>query len=89
MISVGVHMYIHVFVDKKKFESYFSDDSPFKIFVVRFLVKFINRLALQLLSPEMLPSLSKSRISLFNVHLALFVQRIKYGHTILSVSIVI
>ena len=35
----------------------------------------IYRLALQLRAPETLSSLSKSRIFLFNVHLALFVRR--------------
>ena len=49
-------------------------DSRFQTFAVRLLVKFI-RPALPLLSPEILSSLSKLRIFLFNVHLALFDER--------------
>ena len=51
-------------------------------------INITYRLALPLLSPETLSSLSKLRIFLFNVHFALFVRRmINYGRSILSVSI--
>ena len=48
----------------------------------------IYRLALPLLSPEMLSSPSKSRIFLYNVHLALFVQMddtITHTNTLISI----
>ena len=48
--------------------------SPFQTLVVNFSSNY--RLVLPLRAPETLSSLSKSRISLFNVHLALFVQRV-------------
>ena len=65
-----------MFVDKKKFENCtLAIDSPFQTFAVGLFVDFFYRLALPLLSPETLSSLSKLRIFLFNVHLALFVQR--------------
>ena len=70
VISVGVHM----FVDPKNFESYFSDRLTFSnIFCTT--SRQIYRLALPMHTPEMLSSLSKSRISIFNAHLALFVRR--------------
>ena len=53
-----------------------------------------SRLALPLLAPEKLSSLSKSRISLFNAHLTLFVRRMtshnsigKYRHLVNLVSL--
>ena len=61
-----------MFVDKKKFESYFSDQLIFSN--IRGTSRRIYRLALPLRAPEM-PSLSgKFRIFLYNAHLALFVQ---------------
>ena len=48
-------------------------DLPIQTSAVDF--SLIYRLALQLHAPETLSSLSKSRISLFNTHLALFVRR--------------
>ena len=56
-------------VDHKNFESYFSDQFTFSNICGRTSPR-IYRLALPLLSPEMLSSLF-----LFNVHLALFVRR--------------
>ena len=58
MIGVGVHIYtcIGMFVDKKEFESYFSDQLTF----VNIRSRRIYRLALPLLSPESLSSSSKS-----------------------------
>ena len=47
-------------------------DSPFQILVVDFSLNL--RTSSTTRTPEMLSLLSKSRISLFNVHLALFVQ---------------
>ena len=47
-------------------------DSPFQTLAVS---RQIYRLALPLRAPETLSSLSKSRISSFNAHLALFIQR--------------
>ena len=57
---------------KKYFESYFSDRLTFSNIRGR-ICRRIYRLVLPLLSPEMLSSLSKLRIFLFNAHLALFV----------------
>ena len=74
MIGVGVHIHIifYVFVDLQTFESYFSDRLTFSNIHGRTSCR-IYRLALPLLSPETLSSLSKLRIFLFNVHLAIFV----------------
>ena len=58
---------------QKKFESYFSDRLTFSNIHCR-ASRRIYRLALPLLSPETLSSSSKSRIFLYNVQLALFVQ---------------
>ena len=71
MIVVGVHIYVY---GRKKWNRTLAIDSPFQTFAVGLLVEFI-RLALPLLSPEMLSSFSKLRIFLFNAHLALFVRR--------------
>ena len=57
----------------KKIELYFSDRLTFSNIRGR-TSRQIYRLALPLLSPEMLSLLSKSRIFLYNVHLALFVR---------------
>ena len=81
MIGFGVRIYIYyiynvyiMFVDKKNnFESYFSDRLAFSNICGR-TSRRIYRLALPLLSPEMLSLSSKSRIFLYNVHLALFVR---------------
>ena len=70
VIGVGVHIY--VYVDTKKiFESYFSDQLTFSN-IRGWTSRQIYRLALPLLSPEMLSSLRKF---LFNAHFALFVRR--------------
>ena len=75
MIGVGVHIYMYIiFVDKFFFESYFSDRLTFSNIRGR-TSRRIYRLALPLLSPEKLSSLSKLRIFLFNAHLALFARR--------------
>ena len=74
MIGVGVHIvYIYV-CGQKIFESYFSDRLTFSNIHCRTSHQ-IYRLARPLLSPETLSSMSKLRIFLFNVHLALFVRR--------------
>ena len=67
---------ICLYVDPKKFESYFSDRLTFSNIRGR-ISRRIYRLALPLLSPETLSSLSKCklRIFLFNAHLALFLRR--------------
>ena len=57
----------------KKIELYFSDRLTFSNIRGR-TSRQIYRLALPLLSPETLSLLSKSRIFLYNVHLALFVR---------------
>ena len=69
----------NMFVDEKIIESYLAIDSPFQTFAV----------ALPLRTLETLSSLSKSRISIFNVHLTLFVSRMtshnsigKYRHLV-------
>ena len=75
MIGVGVHIIICLYIclwTKKKFESYFSDRLTFSNIRGRTSHR-IYRLALPLLTPETLSSLSNLRIFLFNTHLALFV----------------
>ena len=57
---------------KKCLKGTLAIDLPFQTLAVD---SSSDRLALQLYAPEMLSSLSKSRISLFNAHVALFVQR--------------
>ena len=42
VIRAGVHIYIDMFVDGKKFESYFSDQLTFQTFTVGLLVEFID-----------------------------------------------
>ena len=73
---------------KKKFESYFGDRLTFSNIRSRTSLQ-IYRLALPLHAPETLSSLSKSRISIFNAHLTLFVRRMtshtsigKYRHLV-------
>ena len=71
MIDRGVHIYIYICLwSKKKFESYFRDRLTFSNVDSR-TSRRIYRLALLLRTPETLSSLSKSRISIFNVHLTL------------------
>ena len=84
----GVHIYVYMFVDQKKFESYFSDWLTFSNLRSR-TSRRIYRLALPMLAPAKLSSLSKSRISIFNAHLTLFVRRMtshnsigKYRHLV-------
>ena len=69
VIGVGIH---YVYVCRPK--SYFSDRLTFSNICGR-TSRRIYRLALPLLSREMLSSLSKLRIFLSNAHLALFVGR--------------
>ena len=91
MIGVGVHIYMFIgmFVDQKKIESFFSDRLTFSN-IHGGTSHQIYRLALLLVSPETLSSSSKSRIFLYNVHHALFVQMDDtFTHTNTSVSIVI
>ena len=76
-----------MFVDEKIFESYFRDRLTFSYIRSR-TYRRIYRLALPMRAPETL-SLSKSRISIFNAHLTLFVRRMtshnsigKYRHLV-------
>ena len=71
MIGAGVHIYVGRYI--KKIESYFSDRLTFSNFHGRTSLR-IYRLALPLRAPETFSSSSKSRIFLYNAHLALFVQ---------------
>ena len=87
VIGRGVHIYICLWT-KKIFESYFRDRFTFSNIRSR-TSRRIYRLALPLRTPEMLSSLSKSRISIFNAHLTLFVHRMtsqnsigKYRHLV-------
>ena len=73
VIGCGVHKYICLWT-KKIFESYFRDQLTFSKIRSR-TSRQIYRLALPLRAPETLSSLSKSRISIFNAHLTLFVRR--------------
>ena len=77
MIGSGVH----IFVDKKIFESYFSDRLTFSNIRSR-TSRRIYRLALPLRAPETLSSLSKSRISVLKAHLTLFVRRMMSHNSI-------
>ena len=63
-----------MFVDKK-IESYFSDRLTFSNIHDR-TSRRIYRLALPLGAPEMLSSSSKSRIFLYNAHLALWMTQL-------------
>ena len=82
---VSIYIYICLWT-KKKFESYFRNRLTFSNIRSRTSHR-IYRLALPLRTPEMLSSLSKSRISIFNAHLTLFVRRMTSHNS--SVSIVI
>ena len=82
-----VYIYICLWT-KKIFESYFRDRLTFSNIRSR-TSRRIYRLALPLRAPETLSSLSKSRISIFNAHLTLFVRRMtlhnsigKYRHSV-------
>ena len=91
MIGCGVHTHIYIYIclwTKKIFESYFRDRLTFSNIHSR-TSRRIYRLALPLHAPETLSSLSKSRISIFNAHLTLFVRRMtshnsigKYHHLV-------
>ena len=75
---VSIYIIMYMFVDKKNFDLYFSDRLTFSNICSR-TSRRIYRLALPLQFSEMLSSLSKSRISIFNAHLTLFVHR-KMSH---------
>ena len=89
VIGCGVHIYIYICLwTKKIFESYFRDRLTYSNIRSR-TSRRIYRLSLPLCTPEKLSSLSKSRISIFNVHLTLFVRRMtshnsigKYRHLV-------
>ena len=66
---------------KKKFESYFRDRLTFSNIRSR-TSRRIYKIALPLRAPETLSSLSKSRISIFNAHLTLFVLRMTSNNSI-------
>ena len=77
-----------MFVDEKKFESYFRDRLTFSNIRSR-TSRRTYRLALPLRTLETLSSLSKSRISIFNAHHTLIVHRMtshnsigKYRHLV-------
>ena len=74
-VYMYVYMYNYIYVcdPKKGLNGTLFIDSHFQTLVVDFFSNY--RLALPLHAPEMLSSLSKSRISLFNAHFALFVRR--------------
>ena len=74
-------IYIYMSVVEKKFESYFRDRLTFSNVDSR-TSRRIYRLALLLRAPEMLSSLSKSRISIFNAHLTLFVRKMTSHNSI-------
>ena len=82
------YIYIICLWSKKIFESYFRDRLTFSNFDSR-TTRRIYRLALLLRAPETLSSLSKSRISIFNVQLTLLVRKMtshnsigKYRHLV-------
>ena len=80
VIGVGVHIYICLWT-KNIFESYFRDRLTFSNICSR-TSRRIYRLTLPLRTPEKLSSLSKSRISIFNAHLTLFVRRMTSNNSI-------
>ena len=87
VIGAGVHIYICLWT-QKIFESYFSDQLTLSNIRSR-TSRRIYRLALPLRAPEMLSLLSKSRISMFNAYLTLFVHSMtshnsigKYRHLV-------
>ena len=80
VIGVGVHTCICLWT-REKIESYFRDRLTFSNICSRTSHR-IYRLALPLRVPETLSSLSKSRISIFNAHLTLFVRRITSHNSI-------
>ena len=69
VIGAGIHIYRHD-CGPKKFELYFSDRLTISNIHGR-TSRRIYKLTLPLLSPEKLSSSSKSRIFLYNAHLAL------------------
>ena len=77
---INIYIYICLWT-KTIFESYFSDRLTFSNIHSRTSPR-IYRLALPLRAPEMLSSLSKSRISIFNAHLTLFVHRMTSDNSI-------
>ena len=77
VIGAGVHLY--VYDPKKNLNDTLAVDSPFQTLAVD-ISSNIYRLALPLCTPETLSSLSKSRITLINVHHAIFVRRMSLAH---------
>ena len=74
VIGVCVHIYIYYICGQQKIlNRTLAIDSPFSNIRGR-TSRQIYRIALPLLSPATISSSSKSRIFLYNVHLALFVQ---------------
>ena len=74
MWSRLVSIYMYSYDPKKNLNDTLAVDSPFQTLAVD-VSSNIYRLALPLCTPEMLSSLSKSRITVINVHLTIFVQR--------------
>ena len=70
MVGAGVHIYIYIYIclwTKNFFlNRTLAIDSPFQTFAVG---------QIYMHTPKTLSSLSKSRISIFNAHITLFVQR--------------
>ena len=83
MIGAGVYIYICVCLWTKKYlnRMYFRDRLTFSNIRSR-TSRRIYRLALPLCTPETLSLLSKSRISIFNTHLTLFVCRMTSNNSI-------
>ena len=86
-LMVTIILVIYVCGPKKK-ESYFSDRLTLSN-IRRRTSRRIYKLSLPLCAPETLSSLSKSKISIFNAHLNLFVSRMmshnsigKYRHLV-------
>ena len=82
VIGAGVYLYmcvcvcVRIMTTQKSLNGTLAVESSFQTLAVDLWL--IYRLALQLRAPETLSWLSKSRISLFNAHLALFVRRMTY-----------
>ena len=90
MIDVGVHLYVCLYMyvtPKNSLNGTLVVDSPFQNTRGRLPVEFIDYVALPLRAPEMLSSLSKSRISLFTAHLALLSQLRSQNPNMVSIII--
>ena len=84
MNGAGVHICIYIYVYGRK--NIFSDRLTFSNICSKASCK-IYRIAVLLCTPETLSSMSKSRISIFNAHLTLFVHSMTSHNSIGNIDI--